>query len=141
MIGKEESSRHHDHAHQHSHGAALAAALHAALLPADGTSCPPQKAVTIVRACAALLCARNCPDKPMAAAGAGEPMFVFKSFGGTVPFWSALDLISLAEAASQHQMPQTAVYLLEGHHARASAIGFSTPIVLNAAPSNADSAY
>ena len=40
------------------------------------------------RVCGGLLCARNCPDKPMAAAGAGEPMFVFKSFGGTVPFWS-----------------------------------------------------
>ena len=107
-----------DVAAQAAHGAALAAAIHAALIPRSG-SCPATKAAVILRTCTSFLCARNClnihrtPELPLTSA---QPMW-------STPFWSTLDLVGLAEVAAEHQMHQSSLYLLEGHHARLSASG------------------
>ena len=120
-----------DVASQATYGAALAAAVHAALKPTAG-ACPAQKSATILRACAALLCARNCPDSPTGGSATGP----------ADPFWSTLDLLSLAEMAAAQRMHHTALYLLEGHHARSSAFGSipRQPALGPAPPSSADNA-
>ena len=96
---------------QDAHGAALAAAIRSVTVLSKGATFKPR---AILRPLATIISAHFCSEVNVAPAAAG---LVWSS-----PFWSSLDLLGLAEAASAHGMHATAIYFLEGERARTAAL-------------------